>query len=378
MKIACLVMVFLLPFRSFASQGATTVKSTNVYEQPDLNSKILEQVSENQSLRSSNLPNFGFYRVRLASGIVGYVPQDVLQLSVSEMTQAPVSTTQTPVSAIQAPVSATQTPVSDPISSQTQLEPLPSSSSDFQKVSPSQGLPARSSESVGEMSVAKYPSSGSSRVQPAQVASVESSDRADTKGTHAFTQWKVFGNVLSIDLAPLFLSAQSLKNLYGVGGEGLFFLEDSFLLGLRYEQLSRPLNLKDSATSRLYEVSLKGSSVLFGASYRFYRTKRIFLQLEGFFGITKQSIQSIYVQSPGDTGGTFLASNQTFSSLGKIEMHWCFFKFVSSFFELGYRYIPSFEANPGLTDGFSTRIFHSSFSLNYSGFFGGGGLALDF
>ena len=350
----CFIIVFFIPLLGFASQVAVTVKATRAYEQPDLNSKILQEIPESSSVRASNLPNFGFHRVRLASGVVGYVPADALRLSFSEISQSPPAVAsgfvpaEVPVrlssQSLESQVATSQAPV---------LEQLP-----VQGAMPVQeAMPEKRTMLEG---------------------SPEFEQNRSTARSKQHTEWKFFGNMLMSNFDSLFLSATSIQNIYGLGGEGLLFLSSSFLVGLRYDQLNNLFRLQDSADSRLYQVSFKLRSFLLGASCSFSLASKVYLQFGGFFGLANQSIESIDSQSPSAVGGTFLASTSTFSGLGKMELHWYFFQFFSTFLEIGYRYVPAFQVHPGSVTGFATRIFQSNFALNYSASFGGVGVAFRF
>lgn len=76
------VFILLLSSASHAARVATVESDTaKVFETPNSSAKVVAEVKKKSQIAASNLPTEGFYKVRTAAGVIGWVAEEDLALS---------------------------------------------------------------------------------------------------------------------------------------------------------------------------------------------------------------------------------------------------------------------------------------------------------
>ncbi len=74
-----LAWLILFPREAQAARAGLVVMETDVYESPALISRVLGKVHRGDAVEASNVPLQGFYKVKTAAGVLGYLPMEYLE-----------------------------------------------------------------------------------------------------------------------------------------------------------------------------------------------------------------------------------------------------------------------------------------------------------
>jgi hypothetical protein len=169
----------------------------------------------------------------------------------------------------------------------------------------------------------------------------------------------------------------NLKNGVSYGGEAVLMLSKRVGLVLRLDSITKSIILEDSGTSKNYLLDLNAMPVMGGFTFAWLESGRLSSRISGLAGTTlKLGLQSSII---GDSASAATQLNSSaVNFLGKLDFQVELTSYLAIFGEGGYRYLKSPVLTLPSTTAATSAVLNSSFALNLSGPFVGGGIALQF
>ncbi|MGK5084049.1 SH3 domain-containing protein [Bdellovibrionota bacterium FG-1] len=321
----------------FAARAATVdVENVEFYEGPGPRYKVLERLMKGTKVAASNQAIEGFFKVRNASGAVGFIAADAL---IFASTSSEDSSSEIPFNG----------------------------RSDLPKIGPVEPLPPEP-------------------VQPA--ASSSPAFPWDKKVVVQHIRFKILGgyNFFSMgDLNTLFGATSVMQSGYSFGGEFNWLVTHKITLVLRGEKVFKGVLARDTSTTSSYQLDLSSYPVAVGAEFKLTHSPKFSISLAILGGLafsTDLTSTAVSAVAPNVTD----LSATAFSGLAKLEGAFLLTKNLSVFAEVGYRYLRTVQMIPSTSAAVNgSAIFKDPntqnfvpVSLDLSGPLVSAGLALSF
>ncbi len=186
---------------------------------------------------------------------------------------------------------------------------------------------------------------------------------------------RLLGNYNLFTASGIIVNFDGISNGYSYGGEIGFMVSSRTAIVFRVENLSKSVGLADNASSKLFQLDLASLPVMAGLSFTIAQGPRAALQLDFLGGLALNS--KVVSTNLTDIPSAISNSSGTgMTGVGKVNVIWQFSKYFSGVIEGGYRYLSVSSLAP--TAGNGSLILNSTFNLNLSGPFVGGGFGLNF
>ena len=310
-----------------ARAGTVDTDSVELREGPTATSKVLDHLPKGTQLAVSNQPIDGFFKVRTAAGVIGFVPSDALVL---------------------------------------------------------QAIAADDASAPPPMQVAPAPSAPAAAGAPADggrpTLSNESAFR-NSKSNRKFIRVKALGgyNFFSVGDVNTLLNANVLQFGFSAGGEIDFMFTQDLAFVIRIERVFKSVFGQDQKTLKSFNMNLTSYPVMAGLNLALTsgpKWSTHFAVMGGLGLLTDLTAIDLSDPAPNVTEMT----STTFTGVAAFDLTYSFTKTWAVFAEAGYRYLQTSQIIPGAVEN-GSQIFENpntgSFtpvSLNLSGPFIGFGL----
>lgn len=161
------------------------------------------------------------------------------------------------------------------------------------------------------------------------------------------------------------------------GGDFVWMFAQKWGFIVRVDRMVKNLGLSDSGTNKSYLLELNSMPISAGAEYRWLKSSLFSGHLSLLVGYSP--ITSLRSTSVSDsTNNVTEVKSSEVGLLTKVDLHFYLFRFLSIFGEVGYRYQQSPQLTVSNTGAYSSAVINSTFKINLSGPFVGGGVSLAF
>ncbi len=307
--------VFFWGFQSssFAARLATVGEDgASLYETPNQGSALVQKLLPKTELVASNLPTHGFHKVRTTAGVIGWVQADQLIL--------------------QPPPTVEEVTAAGGVSRDEQDK--------------------RKEEEKKEKKIFEKP-----------------------RYMRQHVRLEAMGGMNLFAASGIVTGFDNITEGYSYGADLAFFLSSRLALCVRIENIIKSIALTDSATGRNFQFDLTSLPVTVGLELTLIQGTRASVRLSVLGGSAMQvQVKSTNRSDFSSANPTSVISTNGITGLGILGLNWFFSKYVSAFFEGGYRYLTTTSLNSPIGSG--SQILNSNFIINLSGIYLGAGVAL--
>lgn len=313
-----------------ASRLATVEgEGADVYENPNITSKVLEKLPPKTEIAASNFPTEGFHKVRTPTGALGWVEVKFLVLQplsaevLASMPSAPATETKSPVEPKEEPKAESK--VESPQEPKVETQSLPEPPS-----------PARSHFHL-----------------------------------------RLLGGLNFYKATGIIANTPGIGPGYSFGGELAFMIFSRLGLIFRTEYIFQSVSLTDSNTKKNFILKLDSIPIMGGFDLILVKGPRVSIHLGTFVGTSYQTkVKATDLSGTAPPDDVAEVVTKSLAALGKIDFNWQVSKVFSLFLEGGYRILVTPSVSPPSTA--AAAILQSEFSVNQSGPIAGAGVGFSF